>query len=290
VEELEAETGVPIYCICGVGLHLLGLELDRRPTNRELATNREFAINTGVPVTQLCRKHGFCCRSVGHGLANISTLRLSVVDDLIKGISSIKVESSCSGNPTENVQWKDLLGDFGKRALPRSVNNRPALPIRPDVVAMASGRPLFLEVTVTHGVSRDKLEHIKALGASAIEFDLRNFPRQVDNTVLRELLLCPSTHKKWLFNARAIQLEAQLQEEVQKEIGRLEAKDASLNPTSGATPRRATRILIGRRTGRKYWRNYLEGCISQAKRSAFRCRKVATSFFTPVQTDSFCST
>lgn len=99
-------------------------------------------------------------------------------------------------------------------------------PIRPDVVAVSGGRRLFLEIIVTHGVDSMKQQHIRQIGASAIEFDLRKQDRIVDRDMLRELLLRPSNLKKWIFHRREAEIEAKLLEEVNAEIAKLEVANA----------------------------------------------------------------
>jgi hypothetical protein len=96
-------------------------------------------------------------------------------------------------------------------------------PIRPDVVAMAAGKRLFLEVVVTHPVNGAKLGHIRKIGSSAIAFDLRNHSRLVDRDELRRLLLEDSREKKWVFNVYREQIEKALMEEVLAAIAVLEA-------------------------------------------------------------------
>jgi hypothetical protein len=99
-------------------------------------------------------------------------------------------------------------------------------PIRPDVVAVVGDRRLFIEVTVTHGVDRQKRQHIESIGASAIEFDLSAYERTVDWDALRRLLLNPAPEKTWLFHSRTSQIRARLLAEIGREIDALEAERA----------------------------------------------------------------
>ena len=75
--------------------------------------------------------------------------------------------------------------------------------IIPDVIVEVSGRQLFVEVTVTHGVDDAKLTRIRELGLSCLEIDLSDAPRDLGREELEKIVVDGSTQKRWLHNVRA---------------------------------------------------------------------------------------
>ena len=75
--------------------------------------------------------------------------------------------------------------------------------IIPDVIVEVSGRRLFVEVTVTHGVDDAKLTRIRELGLSCLEIDLSDAPRDLGREELEKIVVDGSTQKRWLHNVRA---------------------------------------------------------------------------------------
>lgn len=78
----------------------------------------------------------------------------------------------------------------------------------PDVLALTSGRQLFIEIRVTHRVDEDKHEKIRQLGISAVEIDLSTHVRHFSLAGLAESLVRETAHKQWLFNAKAERVKA----------------------------------------------------------------------------------
>ena len=76
--------------------------------------------------------------------------------------------------------------------------------IIPDVLAYINGRPLLIEICVTHKVSHEKGRYIKdELGLSSIEIDLSRASRELGIEDIEKLVIGAGKHKKWLFNAEA---------------------------------------------------------------------------------------
>lgn len=75
--------------------------------------------------------------------------------------------------------------------------------ITPDLIIKISGREILVEVTVTHGVSKDKLRKIRNLGLSCLEIDLSDLDRSPSCEELKEVIVDGITHKRWLYNVYA---------------------------------------------------------------------------------------
>ncbi|MXW91230.1 MAG: hypothetical protein F4114_16150 [Rhodospirillaceae bacterium] len=91
--------------------------------------------------------------------------------------------------------------------------------IIPDVIVQINGRELLVEVTVTHGVDRDKLRKIRDLGVSCVEIDLSDGDRGLSREEIETIVIDGITHKRWLYNVRA------------EEMGRKMLSEATLLPS-----------------------------------------------------------
>lgn len=82
--------------------------------------------------------------------------------------------------------------------------------IVPDVLAHVAGRPLLIEVRVTHEVDGHKLKRIQNLNVSAIEIDLSGAPRNLLPEDLEELVVEAGPHKRWVHNVVAARKREQV--------------------------------------------------------------------------------
>ena len=82
--------------------------------------------------------------------------------------------------------------------------------IIPDVIVEISGRKLLVEVTVTHGVGREKLRKIRELGLSCVEIDLLDAERNLGREELEKFVVDENSHKRWLHNVRADEVHRKL--------------------------------------------------------------------------------
>lgn len=74
--------------------------------------------------------------------------------------------------------------------------------IIPDILVNVNGTLLIIEIKVTHGVDKLKLEKIKSLNISTIEIDLSNNNRIFKYNELEKIILDETNNKKWLFNRK----------------------------------------------------------------------------------------
>lgn len=71
--------------------------------------------------------------------------------------------------------------------------------IIPDVVAFKGGRPLLVEIAVTHPCDSEKIVKIRANGVAAIEIDLSGLPRRVDRAAIAQAVIYDA-RRHWLFH------------------------------------------------------------------------------------------
>jgi len=71
----------------------------------------------------------------------------------------------------------------------------------PDVLVYIRGKPLAIEVKVTHGVDGAKRSHFRSLGISVIEIDLSAAPRTFTLNEIEPLVVGGGRHKEWTYNA-----------------------------------------------------------------------------------------
>lgn len=86
--------------------------------------------------------------------------------------------------------------------------------IVPDLTAYKSGRPLFIEIKVTHPIDKKKLEKIFKYGISTVEIDLSGCKDTEDiQDFIEEGLFT-----KWIYNAKAEEAASYLQQEFNIEL------------------------------------------------------------------------
>jgi hypothetical protein len=73
----------------------------------------------------------------------------------------------------------------------------------PDLLAYIRGRPVAIEVRVTHAVDKPKAAHFRMLGISVLEIDLSRAARSLTLEELEPLVIGPGPHKMWVYNAAA---------------------------------------------------------------------------------------
>jgi hypothetical protein len=90
----------------------------------------------------------------------------------------------------------------------------PVGPFWIDVMGHPHGRQLAIEIRVTHSVHKEKIDYLCDHGVSTLEIDLSCIDRDIAETELRRLLTQESELVKWLFNARAELMRADLEREL----------------------------------------------------------------------------
>lgn len=90
--------------------------------------------------------------------------------------------------------------------------------IRPDLIVHIQGKPLLIEITVTHGVDGLKLARIRSLGIGALEINLSKQPRDITPEILERAVITSVENKRWLYNPKA---EQQLRERQHRSTKRI---------------------------------------------------------------------
>ena len=103
----------------------------------------------------------------------------------------------------------------------RAEIEKKANTLRPDVtIYTIGGRPLALEILVTHEVDPKKIDQLRRDGLSCVEFDCSELPRDLTYETLKSLFATDAIPGHWVFNFKADALEAKLAAEEQRRVTR----------------------------------------------------------------------
>lgn len=80
----------------------------------------------------------------------------------------------------------------------------------PDVVVYSGGKPLYIEICVTHKVDAEKKKKITEQGISTVEIDLSTRELLRSNDDFKEILLNEVENKTWIYNSYANRKRAEL--------------------------------------------------------------------------------
>lgn len=72
----------------------------------------------------------------------------------------------------------------------------------PDVVLTVAGRPLLVEVAVTHPVDAAKADRLAAAGLSTVEVSVAHLARDATEDAIAAAVVDGVEHKRWVYNAR----------------------------------------------------------------------------------------
>jgi len=72
--------------------------------------------------------------------------------------------------------------------------------IVPDVIVYIAGRPILIEVVVTHGIDEGKRKAIRELGISTLVIDLSDETRTITKDELAQIVVEGTVKKRWEFN------------------------------------------------------------------------------------------
>lgn len=103
--------------------------------------------------------------------------------------------------------------------------------IRPDVCAKVSraehfpAGPLVIEVTVTHGISGERLARIRAQGLAALEIDVSRMGGRVTEAEFAKLVVDEVAAKRWLRHPHEETLKARVRELLDREVEAARARE-----------------------------------------------------------------
>ncbi|MCM3390237.1 hypothetical protein M3649_19245 [Ureibacillus chungkukjangi] len=99
---------------------------------------------------------------------------------------------------TENwILSEEMYIEFDEIKLEYRLDN-----IVPDVIVLVKGKPLLIEITVTHKTDSEKLAKIKNAGISCIEINLSKINSELSVEDLEEIVIHQIELKNWLHNER----------------------------------------------------------------------------------------
>lgn len=78
----------------------------------------------------------------------------------------------------------------------------------PDVIGYINGKPLMIEVTVTHKTGEEKIQKVRERGISILEIDLSKFNRIFSIEELEKEVILNTENKKWLLNIKEERIRA----------------------------------------------------------------------------------
>lgn len=79
--------------------------------------------------------------------------------------------------------------------------------IIPDVLIYVKGKPLLIEITVTHKTNSEKVAKIKNAGISCLEINLSKIKREISVDDLEDIVVDQIELKNWLHNERVTYYE-----------------------------------------------------------------------------------
>lgn len=78
--------------------------------------------------------------------------------------------------------------------------------IRPDIVATARGKKLYIEIAYTHHCDENKINKLMERGIATLEVDLSFLPEIPTLDELARLVMDDNFNRMWIFNPRQIEL------------------------------------------------------------------------------------
>ncbi len=133
--------------------------------------------------------------------------------------SSFEENRSCQLPPVKLLQHPAAV--FGARRLTfERVFLEKRLPgLRPDLIVETPGRPLLIEISVTHPAGLEKIRRLYKLQLPAIEIDLGGWLQELEETgrpltpgALHHVLHQSVKYKHWLFHPQKNVLEARIRQ------------------------------------------------------------------------------
>ena len=120
---------------------------------------------------------------------------------------------------TQRIIVPAIRVDLGSVELERVIST-----IKPDVLATASDghSQLIIEITITNGLDAVKRKKLVQLGISAIEIDLKHYPRNITRKELKSILCDQVAEKKWAYNKKHEEIRQSLEKEVAALVGELD--------------------------------------------------------------------
>jgi hypothetical protein len=126
----------------------------------------------------------------------------------------------------------------------------------PDVMGMADGAPLIIEIHVTHRVDAKKQALIRKHGVSAMEIYLDSYRAMPENTH-REIVLS-TARRVWLWHTRQAEIDAVLAREVaEAEAARQRAAEARARLAAEAEAQRLADVAAAEARRQAAWQRQL---------------------------------
>ncbi len=134
-----------------------------------------------------------------------TALHLAAKDILlrIKKIRIPEVKGYAGGNLGEGFNLGEILLhkeqtiNFDEVFLEKRVGE-----IIPDIIIKINGKPMFIEIAVTHFIDEEKKKKIEELNVSTLEINLSKLDRKITLEELENILIDGIENKEWIFNTK----------------------------------------------------------------------------------------
>jgi len=138
-------------------------------------------------------------------------------------LPALRIERTGDG-PHGPVIVKREIGRDQMVVLEDVVLERKLDQVIPDLSVRIKGKPLLIEIAVTHFVDTEKLARIRAMGLPVLEVDLSGLDRSAAIDVIREAVIFGEQCKSWLYTPKAEGVDSELEHALQQEIERQKQK------------------------------------------------------------------
>ena len=88
--------------------------------------------------------------------------------------------------------------------------------IIPDITLVFKGTKLLVEIYVTHGVDKSKVEKIKKLGISTLVIDLSDRDYIITKDELKNIIINETKNKRWIYNNKEEEIYCRFKQKARK--------------------------------------------------------------------------
>ncbi len=95
---------------------------------------------------------------------------------------------------------------------------KPLNRIVPDVIAYIDGKPLLVEIAVTHFIDSSKEQKINDMEIDTVEIDLSDVDRSIGLESIRSAVVDSTSNKAWIFHSNEKSIRHQLRSKLESEL------------------------------------------------------------------------
>ncbi|HQO10635.1 MAG TPA: competence protein CoiA family protein [Clostridiales bacterium] len=145
--------------------------------------------------------HHFAHHNITECRGALETALHIAAKDILEKYKKFRVP--CVTASTSNTEYDDLIVYEPKTLTCNKVYLEKRFDdIIPDVIVEINGKPLIIEIAVTHFIDSEKKNKIAKHQIAAIEIDLSRYDRQITFDELETILFVNIENKKWIYNPK----------------------------------------------------------------------------------------